>query len=342
MLGSKNKSQTEWRHRTGLEARLGNVPPRSYIRQLRLFEHWQTVRHMYRNYPGVDTNFDAVLRGRFRRPFLRWIGMPLYFWSVNRGYGLWLDEGELAGEIYLQHRRLVTHINDIEVNQGFQGRGLSHILLALAEQQARKRGKSFLTLAVTLTNTRAVSLYRKSGFADQHRHYLYLSRPWWSESSSTNNQLPPPHSSVRLEPLSRLAAGRNLRRFFSQEIRAGEPLTSQVWEALYPPRLPRRDEGFSFALYVGDRIVPQGHADFFDSDGRGRWRIYLDPALWGSQAERALFEAMLYQSRGYNGLGLMVGTLPHHTAALTLASNLGLVERETERMLMVKSLKTES
>lgn len=305
------------------------------LRLLRLPEHWQAVGHMYRNYPGVDSNFDQML-GTLRKPFLRWLGMPLYFWLMNEGWGLWLYEGkktpQLAGQLYLQYRKMVAHINDIEVNKAFQGRKFSYKLLELAEKQARLHRKKYLTLAVTLSNSRAVGLYRKTGFQDQHHHYFYLSRPWWSEPAG---EAP---GEVRLVPLKRAAAQRNLTRFFRLETREGEPLAAPVWEALYPPELPHRGEGFSFALYFGDKTVPQGHVDFFDWTGRGRWRIYLDPALWATPLEKLLFMALLHQSRGYSQLSLMVGSTPHHQAARSFTRGLGLVERDTERMLMIKPL----
>jgi GNAT superfamily N-acetyltransferase len=307
------------------------------LRPLTLADHWRAVGHMYQNYPGVDSNFDQML-GPIRQPFLRWVGMPLYFRLLNGGWGLWLWEGnkapQLAGQLFLQHRKMVTHINDIEVNKAFQGRKLSHKLLTLAETQARLHRKSYLTLAVTLSNSRAVNLYRQSGFLDQHHHYYYLSRPWWSDPAGEKEAV----SGVKLVPLKRAAARRNLNRFFRLETREGEPLVAPVWEALYRPELPRRGEGFSFALYFGDKAVPQGHVDFFDWSGRGRWRIYLDPALWSTPQEKLLFAALLRQSRGYSQLGLMLGSTPHHQAARSFTRDLGLVERDTERMLMIKPL----
>lgn len=318
-----------------LDLLLEKVPPRSQLRTLRFYEHWETVAHMYRNYPGVDSSFEQAMLGRVRRPFLRWLGMPLYYWLFNTGFGLWLEDGQLAGQIYLQHRQMVTHINDIEVNRPFQGRGLSHVLLALAEQQARLHRKTFLTLAVTLTNTRAASLYRKSGFLEQHHRYFYLSRPWWSESAEAASL---PKNEVRLVALDWAGARRNLRRFFELETRTAETITFPVWRALYSPRLPRRGQGFSFAIYSGQKDRPQGHADFFDWEGRGRWRIYLDPTLWGTPEERSIFEALFHQARGYPQLGLMVGTTQHYELARQFTRDLGLAERDTERMLMIRPL----
>src|SRR4051812_16736360 len=109
----------------------GEQPEGSYdgleIRPLGLADHWRAAGHMFKNYPGVDTNFDQML-GKIRRPFLRWLGMPLYFRFLNEGWGLWLREGakppQLAGQLFMQYRKMVAHINDIEVYKAFQGRRL--------------------------------------------------------------------------------------------------------------------------------------------------------------------------------------------------------------------------
>lgn len=312
-----------------------DLPEGIEIRRLRLPEQWQAVGHMYRNYPGVDTNFDQML-GPLRKPFLRWLGLPVYFEFMNEGWGLWLRENggkpQLAGQLYMQYRKMVAHINDIEVNRAFQGRKLSYKLLELAEHLAHLHRKDFLTLAVTLTNSRAVNLYRSSGFLDQHHRYFYLTRPWWSDPAGE------PVEGIRVVPLKPSEARRNLNRFFRLETREGEPVAAPVWEALYRPELPRSNEGFSFALFFGDKAVPQGHADFFDWSGRGRWRIYLDPVLWSTPQEKALFMALLRQARGYSQLGLMLGSTPHHEAARKFTRELGLIERDTERMLMIKPL----
>lgn len=332
MLGRKKKPDTDTP--PPVEPLAG---PTYQIRRLQPAEHWQAVGHMYRNYPGVDTNFEQVLQGRLKRPFLRWLGMPVYFWVANEGWGLWLADGQLAGQLYLQHRQMVTHINDIEVNRPFQGRGYSHILLNFAAEQARRHGKTFLTLAVTLTNSRAVALYRKSEFQEQHHRYFYLSRPWWGTQPG-EGEPGEGQAKVRLVSLNRQEANRNLSRFFELEMQTAEPIVAPVWLALYRPDLPGRSEGFSFAVYLDDSPEPQGHADFFEWGGRGRWRLYTDPAIWGSPAERALFEAFLYQARGYSQLGLMVGTHSHHIANLAFTRDLGLIERDTERMLMIRPL----
>jgi len=208
--------------------------------------------------------------------------------------------------------------------------------LAWAEQEAHLHKKAFLTLAVTLSNTRAAALYRKSGFLDQHHSYFYLSRAWWSEPAAI--RAPSGGSGVRLAYLDRQQARHSLQHWFELEIRAGEPQTYLVWEALYRPELPRRGQGFSFALYWGDNTTAQGHADFFDWGDRGRWRIYIDPGLWGTAAERGLFEALLRQAQSYEQLGLMTGSSAHHAAARAFTRDLGLVERDTERMLMIRPL----
>lgn len=305
------------------------------ITRLALFENWRTAGHMYQNYRGVDTAFEKTAVGPLRSPFLRWIGFPLYFGLLNEGYALRLHS-RLAGVLYLQYNRMVAHINDIEVNRAYQGQGYSHLLLDFARKKAQERCKRFLTLVVTLTNTRALNLYRKSGFLDQHHHYYYLARPLEVDRIAS----PGAETHLTLRPLSRREAAKNLQHFFKHEIKLAEPVTGEVWEALYPPELPPPARGVSYALFIGAAREPSGHLDFFDWGGAGRWRLYLSSEYWGSPDETALFELLMQsnQSRGLSGLGIMLGSVSHHDKTRALARHLNFVERDTERMLMIKPL----
>lgn len=305
------------------------------INRLAFYEHWLTAGAMYQNYVGVDRAFEKAALGIVRRPFLRWLGFPFYFNFANRGHALRLN-GKIAGVIYLQYRKMVAHINDIEVNRPYQGQGLSHYLLDFAQAEALYHHKRFLTLVVTLTNSRALNLYRHSGFLEQHYRYFYLTRPLVPSTSS----VPPAYRENRLtlRPLQGRAATQNLRHFFQQETRLAEPVTSEVWEALYPPRLPVRGRGSSFGLFWNNADKPDGHADFFDWGSHGRWRIYLAEQYWGTPDEQALFELLCSynQAHGLNRLSIMLGSQSHHNRAITLARDLGFVERDSERMLMIK------
>jgi len=305
------------------------------ITPLKFWEHWLTLGHMYRNYREVDPVFERLMGGENFRFFTRWLRGPLYYWLLNRGYGLRLNK-ELGGQIYLQHKKFLTHINDVEINFGFRGRGYSHKLLDFAEKQARRRSFRYLTLGVTNSNTRAVNLYQKSGYLEQHHRFFYLSRPSWSEPAAAT---PLPQSrKVVLRPLKHGPAKINLKHFFQLEQAAADPSTAPVWEKFYQPHLPASGKGVSFAILFDDKTLPQGHADFFDWGDRGRWRIYLSQEYWGSEEEKALFEVLIHQSRGYSNQWFSVGSGEHHRQAQPLAHQLGLVERNGERMLMIKVL----
>lgn len=327
------QSKTKWQVSGKVNKADLEIQPK--ITRLAFYEHWLTAGAMYRNYVGVDRAFEKTALGAVRRPFLRWIGFPLYFGFANHGYALRIDD-KVAGVIYLQYRKMVAHINDIEVNRAYQGRGLSHYLLDFAQTQAYHHQKRFLTLVVTLTNHRALNLYRKSGFLEQHYRYFYLSRSSFQAAESSPH--PTYENRLTLRPLQGRAAAQNLRHFFQDEIRQAEPITCEVWEALYPPRLPVRGRGSSFALFWNNAVQPAGHADFFDWGSHGRWRIYLAGQYWGTSDEQALFELLIgyNQAHGLNRLSIMLGSESHHSQARTLARHLGFVERDSERMLMIK------
>ncbi len=305
------------------------------ITPLKFWENWLTVGHMYRNYQEVDPAFERLMGGKKFKFFARWLRGPLYYWLLNRGYGLRLNK-ELGGQIYLQHKKFLTHINDIEINFGFRGRGYSHKLLDFAEKEARLRNSRYLTLGVTNSNTRAVNLYHKSGYLEQHHRFFYLSRPSWSEP--LENTPIPQNRKVVLRPLKHGPAKINLKHFFQLEQESSNQTTAPVWEKFYQPHLPASGKGVSFAVYFDERPLPQGHVDFFDWGDRGRWRIYLSEDYWGSAEEQALLELLINQSRGYSNQWFSLGSAEHHRKAEGVAQNLGLVERNGERMLMIKVL----
>jgi predicted GNAT family acetyltransferase len=261
---------------------------------------------------------------------------PLYYWLLNTGYGLWLDK-KLAGQLYLQHKKFLTHINDIEINDGFRGWGLSHQLIDFAEKEARKQGYSFLTLGVTNTNRRAVNLYLKTGYLEQHHKYYYLSRPTWADPPDVTSYLQS-RKNIILQPFKGQEARKSLSKFFAMEQRASNPETAPVWEAYYQPKIPASGKGVSFSIQFGQNSPSEGHADFFDWGERGRWRIHLNPERWGTPEEKVLLEVLINQARGFSYQWVSLGSQRHHDLAHPLTNSLGLVERNGERMLMVKLL----
>ena len=58
----------------------------------------------------------------------------------------------------------VQEINGLAVAPDHQGRGIGHLLLAAARQEAIRRGVRRITLRVLGTNTRAQALYLAHGY----------------------------------------------------------------------------------------------------------------------------------------------------------------------------------
>jgi ribosomal protein S18 acetylase RimI-like enzyme len=64
------------------------------------------------------------------------------------------------------------HIADIVVAPEARGRGVGETLVAAAEQWARARGYSLLTLNVFVENTHARALYERTGFGAETVRYV--------------------------------------------------------------------------------------------------------------------------------------------------------------------------
>ncbi|MFP5227272.1 MAG: GNAT family N-acetyltransferase [Acidobacteriota bacterium] len=77
---------------------------------------------------------------------------------------------ELAGLLLCSRvRDDVGHVTQICIAPQHRGRGLGHLLMLECARGLRKRGFSLLTLTVTASNRRAVSLYEWLGFRGTHR-----------------------------------------------------------------------------------------------------------------------------------------------------------------------------
>ena len=64
-----------------------------------------------------------------------------------------------------------AHISVIAVTRETEGRGVGRALMAYAEQWARDRGHTRLTLSVFERNRRAQALYERAGFEVEMRRY---------------------------------------------------------------------------------------------------------------------------------------------------------------------------
>jgi len=323
-----------------------------HIQPLKFWQNWLTVRYMFRNYPtGLDAAWDAEVRGILRRVFKRFVDVPFYLAFKNEGYSLRLGS-QLVGLLYLQHPPLVTHINDIEINAAYRRQGYSRRLLDFAEQRAHQLNKKYMTLAVTLSNKRAFNIYTRNGYLEQHDHFYQLQRWWWSESqpaplvtsaiTTSRYQLEVKAQHPTLRRLGRAEAEVNLLRFFKLETEITNPLTGEVWLRHYPPQLPTRKQGRSYALSLSVRSekLPEsrGQADLFEYGDWLRWRLYLDPTRWDAPAIKALLELLIDQTDRRTTLTIAFGSSEMHNRAQSLARELGLQERASERTLMIKIL----
>ena len=78
----------------------------------------------------------------------------------------------VCGEADYYTRGESGHIADIVVAPEARGRGVGETLLVAAEQWARARGYSLLTLNVFIENTHARALYERTGFGAETVRYV--------------------------------------------------------------------------------------------------------------------------------------------------------------------------
>jgi GNAT superfamily N-acetyltransferase len=305
------------------------------------------MRQMLRAYPpGTDAMVDQM---RAAGPLARFLTLrilgPLYF-AREQGWVIRGERGVMAAMMYLRreakHGIRVLHIDDINVDAAYRGRGYAQRLMNLAEELARAEGRASLKLAVTVANTPAVTLYRRLGYHEQHHRYFTFTSPSPAPSSAPSS--PDVTPDVTLRPLWRWAAAEANRRFYHLEQQASVPELADMLAAYYTPRVRGAGMNGCAVERGGERI---GYVQAFRRGGRWNLRLALRPDLWGGEVERQaiqLASGAIGETHGAP-IALDVPSAAHFEALRAgpnaLAGTLGLVERTYERMLMVKPLASE-
>jgi N-acetylglutamate synthase-like GNAT family acetyltransferase len=82
---------------------------------------------------------------------------------------LWVVGEPVVGVVSLSTRETSLVIENLAVLPNYQGRGVGHILIALAEEQARLRGLERLELFTNVLMTENLEIFRRFGFDETER-----------------------------------------------------------------------------------------------------------------------------------------------------------------------------
>jgi ribosomal protein S18 acetylase RimI-like enzyme len=315
------------------------------VQRIRIWQHGRAVRQMLRAYPpGTDALVDQLRSAGFLARFvLQRVVVPLYF-AREQGWTARGEHGEMAAILYVRRGARqgirVMHIDDISVDARYRRRGLAERLMARAEELARQERRPFLKLAVTATNTPAITLYRRLGYDEsgqRHRYFTFAFR---------SSELPPPlgDASLTLRPLRRRQATAALQRFYEMELTASVPALARMLAVYYPLGVPKGTKRM-YAIEQGGRQI--GYGDAYRRGGRWNLDVSLRPEVWGSETERQAIQLLTSTIAGEAVRGgeeaivaLHLPSAAHFDAlcagAPSLASQLGLSEQRYDRMIMVK------
>lgn len=322
---------------------VGELP----IRRIRIWQHGRAVSQMLRAYPpGTDALVDRIRGAGFLTRFAFRILLPAYF-AREQGWVVRGPRGAILAMMYLRrnHRRgvRVMHIDDISVDSRNRHQGLARRLMNLAEILARREKRPFLKLAVTVANTPAVSLYRSLGYREQHHKYFTFDPTSVLPSATTTD--------LRLRPLPKGRAWRDLRRFYQIEMLASDPDAAELMVTYYPrgagERVPKTG-ALRFAIELSGQQV--GYADAFHRDAQWNLRLHVRPESWGLDSER---QAILQLATAVRKdaqqvetptLALHVPSARHFEALCVgehaLAQELRFTAHSYDRMIMVKTVST--
>ncbi|MCZ7574681.1 MAG: GNAT family N-acetyltransferase [Ardenticatenaceae bacterium] len=211
---------------------------------------------------GVDVEFDAMIRTPLRRWWTRHVYLPAYFHFLNEGWKL-VCGGQIAAYLYLLFGRQTCHVNDIGVVPAYRRQGLARRLMAFAEERARARSLTAMTLAVTVRNQPAVTLYLSLGYRAAAHHF-------WSGRRDALLAVPARGQPVRrreLSPAQRIQPfcdlwGRSLATLGLPAAAVVADQARQWWTPV----------GRAFELW-GDEPGPLGYADLVSRNGTSQLRV---------------------------------------------------------------------
>lgn len=319
------------------------------LQRIHFWQHGRAVGRMLQDYPpGADTVVDDIrARSGLGGFVFRHIVVPLYF-AREYGWTVRGTRGEMAACIYVRRKDFrgirVVHIDELNVGARYRHRGLASRLMNRAEELARQEQCSFLTLAVTVANTPAVTLYQRLGYQAQfHRYFTYM--PARNGSSQKA-------SDVTLRPLGLRAAREANRQYYQLEMQASEPQMADLMVALHPAGaggdgVPKISD-LRYAIEHDRQQI--GFGDAYRKEMRWNLRMYLQPQMWGTDLERQAFQLMttaVINRIGHDSTTPFVLHVPStaHFNALragthSLASEFGFVAQSYTRTTMVKPLAT--
>lgn len=314
------------------------------FRRIRGWQHWRAVGQILRDYPpGADAIVDHIRTANASLRFtLRHLVGPLYF-AREQGWMARGPRGEIAAMMYLRRQdRLgvrVMHVDDINVHADYLRRGLARRLLGLAEDLARKERRPSLKLAVTVTNTPAVMLYRKLGYRDQHHRYFTF-KP---SSAATAEPLP---GDLALRRISPKEAPRVFERFFRLEMKATDPEVAEVMVTYYGQGgsdiSGLRKAQRAYTIERNTEVI--GYGDVYTQKAQWHLRVSLRPELWATETERQAIHLMTDALGRLDGSTVIfhVPSAGHFDALsrgpASLADALGFIPHAAERMIMVKPI----
>jgi ribosomal protein S18 acetylase RimI-like enzyme len=315
------------------------------VQRIRTWQLGRAVRQMLRAYPpGTDALVDQLRSAGFLTRFvLQRVVAPLYF-AREQGWTARGEHGEMAAILYVRRVERkgirVMHIDNISVDARYRRRGLAERLMMQAEELARQERRPFLKLAVTATNTPAITLYRRLGYDEsgqRHRFFTFALRSFEQRALMGAVDL-------TLRPLRRRQAAAALQRFYALELAASVPALARMLAVYYPLDVPKGTKRM-YAIEQDGRQL--GYGDAYRRDGRWNLDVSLRPELWGGKIERQAIQLLTSVIPGEAVSGREEATIALHLPSAahfdalcagtpSLASLLDLREQRYDRMIMVK------
>lgn len=293
--------------------------------QVSLGDSYAIAGLMCSSLAGVDVEFDTMIRTPLRRWWARHIYLPIYFHFLNEGWKL-TCEGRIAAYLYLLFGRLSCHVNDIGVVPAYRRQGLARRLMAFAEERAQARGLAAMSLAVTVRNEPAVTLYTSLGYRPAPHHF-------WRGRLRSLLGMAAHEQRVRWRELSPEQRVEPFTGFWERSLVAlGLPAVALIADQARHWWTPL---GQAFEFW-GDEPEPLGYADLMVRNETAQLRVL--PARPGDTRLLAEIVASLADTIRDECIHLELGSEVADAAAGRLLRARDFEYRTHARMLMAKAL----
>ncbi len=294
------------------------------IASIRFRDLVAVIRMTHENMTGADRQFTHLVSSRLGF-FVSNLLLPINLLFAGSGYKA-VHRGEMIGCAYLKMSKRCGYVFNVSVRRPYRRRNIGRMLMEHLEVLTRKNNRQWMALQVDDGNVGAQGLYAALGYIAFHPCF-YAGLVPDIKGLEVNEE-------VGLERLASYPGSRLFTRYLELERVEGDAWASRIIGDLVSATSPNCE--YYRCLATNDEV---GCIMCERNEGSLKIKLVLRPDQWGNRVARDAIASAL-DALGYIGSSIEVylGSSQHHEAVAPLFAELGLEERVTTRILMLKRI----